>query len=72
MTMHSFCGLDNGRGRAIIRQTDRQHSVALALFAVPFYPSSGRGASVDMFHGRAAPFLCALERRRCDEKGQSL
>ena len=24
MTMHSFCGLDNGRGRAIIRQTDRQ------------------------------------------------
>ena len=24
MTMHPFCGLDSGRGRAIILQTDRQ------------------------------------------------
>ena len=62
MTMHSFCGLDSGRGHAIILQTDRQHNLALSVFAALIFTPSGRGASVDLFHGRAAPFLCARER----------
>ena len=56
-TIFSF-GLDQWRGRAIIlqtdRQTDRQHS-AVRFCCADFSP--GRGASVDLFHGRAAPFV---------------
>ena len=54
--------LDNPIAGAIIRQTDRQTDrIALSVFAAQIF-SPGRGASVDMFHGRAAPFLCARER----------
>ena len=66
MTNVILRGLDNGRGHAIIRQTDRQtdrqHNLALSVFAALIFTPSGRGASVDLFHGRAAPFLCARER----------
>ena len=54
--------LDKPIAGAIIRQTDRQHNLALSVFAALIFTPSGRGASVDLFHGRAAPFLCARER----------
>lgn len=50
--------LDKPIAGAIIRQTDR---IALSVFAAQIF-SPGRGASVEGFHGRAAPFLCARER----------
>ena len=57
--------LDKPIAGAIIRQTDRQtDSVKSVHFcrAKFHHAPTGRGASVDMFHGRAAPFLCARER----------
>lgn len=51
--------LDKPIAGAIIRQTDR---IALSVFAALIFTPSGRGASVEGFHGRAAPFLCARER----------
>lgn len=81
MTMHPFCGLDSGRGRAIILQTDRQTdrqagrqtALSLSVFAAQNFITHQQGALRPwIFHGCGAPCWCALERRRRDGKGQSL
>ena len=72
MTMHRFCGLDNGRGRAIILQTDRQtdrqtgrqtDSVKSVRFcrAKFHHAPTGRTASVDFPRMWCALFVCAGE-----------
>ena len=60
MTMHRFCGLDNGRGRAIILQTDSVKSVRFCRAKFHHAPT-GRTASVDFPRMWCALFVCAGE-----------
>lgn len=69
MTSIVLSGLDKRRARRMIAHTyiytyihtsleplRRQHNLALSVFAAQIF-SPGRGASVEHFHGRAAPFV---------------
>lgn len=71
MTSIFFSGLDKRRARRMIAHTynhtsleplRRQHNLALSVFAAQIF-SPGRGASVEPFHGRAAPFVVRRKRQ---------
>lgn len=70
MTSIIFSGLDKRRARRMIAHTynhtsleplRRQPQETLSAFAAQIF-SPGRGASVEDFHGRAAPFVVRWKR----------